>query len=95
MKFKMSIFASLFLLLWVAACSDDDDPVDNTQDQITSNITKGTWRITKFIDSDKDETDHFTGYDFTFTASGVLSAKNETNNYDGSWSITKDNSDDD
>ncbi len=67
----------------------------NTQTNIENNIQDGTWRITLFNDSGTDETNHFTGYNFTFNSSGILNANNGTNNYDGTWSITDSNSNDD
>ncbi len=60
-----------------------------------SNVQSETFRITKFIDSRTDETNHFTGYDFTFNSSGILNANNGTNNDDGTWSITGSNFNDD
>ncbi len=74
---------------------NDDNPNNNIQTQVQTNIQDGTWRITKFIDSGNDETNHFTGYNFTFFSNEVLNANNGTNNYDGSWSITDSNSNDD
>lgn len=83
--------------LLIYSCSSDDDNTNNssTQNEIQSNVESGTWRITSFIDSGTDETNHFTGYNFTFNNSGVLNANNGTNNYDGTWSITDSNSNDD
>lgn len=90
------IFASLLLMLFVASCSKEDDNQGNsTQSQIQTNLQSGTWRITKFIDSGTDETNHFSGYNFTFNTSGVLNANNGTNSYNGTWSITDSNSNDD
>ncbi|NBG67138.1 hypothetical protein GQN54_13495 [Cryomorphaceae bacterium S-15] len=60
-----------------------------------TNVQSGTWRITKFIDSDSDETHEFNGYQFTFKSSGVLNANDGVNNIDGVWNITSSNSDDD
>lgn len=90
----------LFTLLLVTififnACSSDDDnnsSSNGTQGQIEDNVEDGTWRITKFIDSGDDETNHFTGYNFIFNSSGVLNATNGTNSYNGSWSITNSSS---
>ena len=91
-----SMVVGLISLLFVMSCNkDDDNPSDNTQTTVQSNIQSGTWRITKFIDSGTDETNHFAGYNFTFNSSGVLNANNGTNNYDGTWSITDSNSNDD
>ncbi|PWI29345.1 hypothetical protein DI383_12875 [Flavobacteriaceae bacterium LYZ1037] len=62
---------------------------------IQDHVASGTWRISSFIDSGTDETNHFTGYSFTFNSSGVLHAENGINNYNGTWSITNSNSNDD
>ena len=83
------------LCILVSCTNEDDSPKNNNIAEIQSIVQSGTWRITKFIDSDKDETNHFTGYNFTFKSSGVLSANNGTNNYDGIWSITDSDGDDD
>ncbi len=91
-----TLLVAVFFALFGTACTNDDDgPSDSTQNQIETSVKEGTWRITKFIDSDKDETNHFTGYNFTFLSSGVLNADNGVNQYDGTWSITDSNSNDD
>ena len=95
-KMNLAAFlAPFFLLLFAVGCTDDDGPSNNTQNEIESDVQKGTWKITKFIDSDKDETNDFAGYDFTFLSSGVLRADNGATQYDGTWSITDSNSNDD
>lgn len=93
----ISLIAVFFVVTLVVSCNDndDDDPNVKTQIQVKTNVERGTWRITKFIDSDKDETNDFAGYNFTFSSSGVLNASNGTNNYEGTWSITDSNSNDD
>ncbi len=96
-RFKITtLFAiGLFLFLGVGCTSDDyDDSSSTAQNQLESQVQDGTWRITKFIDSDKDETNDFAGYNFTFLSSGVLNADNGVNQYDGTWSITYGDSDD-
>jgi len=62
------------------------------QSSIQDIVQMGTWRITSFIDSGTDETNDFSGYNFTFESSGTLNANNGTNNYNGTWSITGSNS---
>jgi hypothetical protein len=93
---KTSILACLFILFTIVSCNTDDDSPNNMiQAEVQSNLQSGTWRVTRFIDSGTDETNHFTGYLFTFNSSGVVNANNGTNNYVGSWSITDSNSADD
>lgn len=81
----------IFSLLFAISCTKDNIDIA----KVKSNVQSGTWRITKFIDSGVDETNYFTGYNFTFNSSGVLNANNGTNNYNGTWSITDSNSNDD
>ena len=65
------------------------------QNTISTNVQSGTWRITLFEDSGVDETNNFTGYNFTFNSSGDLNANNGSTDYNGTWSITNSNSNDD
>jgi hypothetical protein len=95
-KTKISILAFALSLFTIVSCNkNDDSPNNNIQNTVQTNVQSGTWRITKFIDSGTDETNHFTGYNFTFNSSGVLNANNGTNNYNGTWSIIDSNSSDD
>lgn len=99
MNFKRLTTATLICLFGIFAfssCTRDGIRSNNsTQNQVQTNTQSGTWRITKFIDSGTDETNHFAGYRFTFLSSGVLNANNGTNDYNGTWSITDSNSNDD
>jgi len=67
--------------------------MDRIDIQVKNNVQTGTWRITNFIDSGVDETNHFTGYNFTFGSNGTLTASNGSNTYSGTWSITDRNDD--
>ncbi len=88
--------SSLICALSLVSCNEDDNiSTVSMKNQVEINLVGGTWRIASFIDSEKDETHHFTGYDFTFNASGLLNATNGVNNYDGIWSVTDSNSNDD
>jgi hypothetical protein len=91
-----SISLLLFFALFLISCNDDDSPNnDNIQNQIENSVQSGTWRISYFFDSGTDETNNFTGYNFAFNSSGVLNANNGMNNYDGTWSISDSDSNDD
>jgi hypothetical protein len=93
MKTLQLIFFKIFLVIsLLVSCKKDDN---KTKSQIENNVQNGIWKITKFTDSGTDETVHFTGYNFTFKESGVLNANNGSMNYDGTWSILDNNSNDD
>jgi len=99
MKKVISILVVAFILIagfLNSSCTKDNDLNDNlTQDLIESSIESGSWIITQFEESGKDETHHFSGYSFSFGSDGKLTAENGTNNYEGTWSITDSESSDD
>jgi len=78
-------------------CSSDDNSSSSSQDPtpVINAATQGTWRVTSYIDSGTDETNHFTGYSFTFGNGGVLTATNGSNTVTGTWSVVNDNTNDD
>lgn len=91
-----TFFSMLLVALTIsfAACTNDSSN-DLTPIVVENNVKSGQWRITSFIDSGNDETNHFTGYTFTFADNGSLTATNGANTYTGNWSITDSNSNDD
>jgi len=99
-SFKLSIILMLAISFMSMQCSSDDDnsPNDNTVEiqDVISIASSGNWVVTYFFDTDSEETSNYSGYEFTFGASGVLTASNGTNTYTGTWSVTDDsNSSDD
>ncbi|MGV3697371.1 hypothetical protein [Flavobacterium sp.] len=88
--------SALCCFLALASCSSSDDSSSSSDPTpVINTAAQGTWRVTSFVDSGNDETNHFTGYNFTFASSNVLTASNGTNTYTGMWSVTSDDSDDD
>lgn len=87
----------LFMLNVASMCSSDDNSSSSSQDPtpVINAATQGTWRVTSYIDSGTDETNHFTGYSFTFGNGGVLTATNGSNTVTGTWSVVNDNTNDD
>lgn len=91
-----TLFLTIIALLFITSCDKTEDNPDNsTQDEVEANVQSGNWRITQFIDSGSDETNNFSGYNFTFSTSGVITATNGSNTYNGTWSISDSNSNDD
>jgi hypothetical protein len=74
------LFISILFLL-VLSCSSEDNNVitDNSAEikQITDIAKSGTWRITSYIDSGKNETN-------------VVTASNNSNTITGTWSVIDD-----
>ncbi len=87
------MLGSFMLLPSCTNGSSDDNNTNNTP--IQNQVQTGNWKITEFIDSGKDETNHFTGYIFTFAANGTLTATNGNNIQTGTWAVTDSNSQDD
>lgn len=83
------IFITLFFLA-LTGCKKEDNPI-NSSSNIKEILTSGTWRITYFFD-DKDETAHFTGFNFTFLTNGTVTASNGSSNVNGTWNTGTDDS---
>ncbi len=96
-KIKHLWIILLAISFGMIACSDNDEsgPDIPSKQEIEDSMISGNWKITKFIDSGNDETNHFSGYDFVFNENGVLESSNGTNTYTGTWSISDSNSSDD
>ena len=90
-----SVLAVVFFTNVASMCSSDDNTSSNNSALVTNTAKQGTWRVTSYIDSGNDETNHFTGYTFTFGTGNVITASNGTNTYTGIWSVTADDSNDD
>ncbi|WP_265200863.1 hypothetical protein [Aureitalea sp. L0-47] len=89
---------ALFVSLMLVGCSDDDSNDTNTNNN--SNLVaeanqvaqSGSWRISYFWDSNKDETSNFTGYVFNFNSDGTLVATRNNDTVNGTWSVTDSSS---
>jgi hypothetical protein len=68
---------------------------DKTIAQTKNTVQSGSWKITYFFDSNQNETNHFTGYVFTFNENGSLVAVKGSTTVTGTWSVTDSNSSDD
>ncbi|GAA4322796.1 hypothetical protein [Flaviaesturariibacter amylovorans] len=80
-------FLCAFLLLLAPSCKKSNDDNDNLIN-VGAFLQGGDWRVTKFVDSGQDETSNFSGYSFTFAASGTVTATNGANTVTGNWGST-------
>ena len=99
MKNKILIFSLIIAAVFsFDSCKSDDNnnqQQNGDSQQIENTAENGNWRITYFYDSDKVETDNFTGYVFTFNENGALVAVKGSTTITGTWSVTDSNSSDD
>ena len=93
---KRNLLKCLLILgMTFVSCSLTDDGLNPiglqaNVDELTKNASSGSWRITNFIDSGRDDTANFEGYRFFFELDGILFAKSSTNDVIGDWSIEID-----
>jgi len=80
---KMLCVFAMFAL-FVSACKKDDNSGPFID---PATVSAGTWKVSLFSDSGKDETASFAGYAFTFKSSGAASAIKSIDTTNGSWSI--------
>jgi len=92
---KSTLIVALALI--TVACSKDESDTQeitnnsNSAQQVTTLMTQtGSWKITYFWDTDKDETSNFSGYVFSFNSDGSLVAVKGSTTVSGSWSVLDD-----
>ena len=93
---KKIIFATLifFALILNYSCSSEDagNPINNNSiSTVVNTMNSGTWKITKYIDGEINETADFSGYNFTFTENNILMAS-KAEDIMGSWLVVTDDS---
>ncbi|MFZ1530127.1 MAG: hypothetical protein WAT19_15345, partial [Ferruginibacter sp.] len=92
---KKLLVLSFVIIGGLSSCKkDSNSSSDNsiTASNVASTASSGTWRIALFNDSGTDETNHFTGYNFTFTSGNVVTAVNGANTVTGSWGTSSSSS---
>ena len=90
---KNFLFAAMtMLLIATTGCDKDDDNISTTvtAENVKNTVSAGTWRVAYYYDTDHEETADFAGYNFTFQASGVVSAANDILSRSGTWSAMND-----
>lgn len=89
---KLIIILIAFTALTACTKMDDNSSQIN---EVVNTASTGTWKITYFFDTDKEETTNFTGYTFSFGSNNLLSASNGSLTHTGNWNVVDDNSNDD
>lgn len=80
------------MVITIASCSKSND--DNVSPAEQQQKVQGDWYVSFYTDSGKDETSDFSGYSFSFSSNGTISASTSSLNFTGNWYIG-DNSGDD
>jgi hypothetical protein len=81
---RTTIFSfALALAVMLVSC----DPGNSVSSGVSQVASSGSWRVTLFTDSGNDETSDFSGYSFTFSNGGTVTAVKNGVSKNGTWSI--------
>lgn len=90
---KIFALATIFIALGLTSCKKDEPSTSTiTTSNVTTTVSEGTWRVTYYWDTNRDETANFNGFNFTFGTSNLVSASNSLLTINGTWSIANDDS---
>ena len=81
---KKIVYTLSFLLVAFASCNTQKGDISNTSQYVSS----GNWKVSLFTDSGNNETSNYTGYTFTFSDNGPISAVSTGNSRTGTWSVS-------
>lgn len=85
MKSPLLLFAlKCSVILYFAACSGIGDY--STAVSATPLVTKGAWKVNLYMNANKDQTNDFAGYAFTFNPGGKIIASKNGMEITGNWS---------
>jgi hypothetical protein len=95
MKTTMKLFLLAVSISLVSCSKSNDDNVNPNNSTSKVEQVSGSWTVTYYLDSGKDETSDYSGYQFSFGTDGILSATSLSGSYAGTWWIGSKSSDDD
>lgn len=87
MKNKTTLLFILSFVLWITIPSCKKDDNSSSGPSLSATITTGTWYISYFLESSDDHTADFSGYVFTFSPGGQLTATHSGTTSTGTWSL--------
>jgi len=90
---NLILLPALFAAIFLTSCSKSDtsDPsADLTAKK--GNVSTGSWKVTQYLDSGKDETSDFSSYSFNFRSDGTVFAANGMSDFSGIWSLNSGSS---
>lgn len=90
---KLIALAMISILASCSKSSDDNVTPNNPAGKVEQ--VSGNWKVSLYMDSGKDETSDYSGYQFTFATDGTLNAAAGSGTFTGSWWIGAKSSDDD
>jgi hypothetical protein len=95
MKATVKLFALASLLMIWSCSKTDDNNVTPSGSTSKAEQVSGTWTVTSYLDSGKDETSDYSGYSFNFSVDGILAATSGSTAFSGDWHIGDNSSSDD
>ncbi|MDH3381722.1 MAG: hypothetical protein OEL54_03395 [Flavobacteriaceae bacterium] len=91
----MNFFCKILILFFISlfiSCSDDSGdnlPLTIAPNNVEGILINGTWKITSYMDDDKNETNDYTGYIFTFMTDKTVNVSGGRSS-SGFWNTFKD-----
>jgi hypothetical protein len=84
---RVKIFLAALIISSVGFQSCSKDKQEEIATTVATNyVNNGKWKITKFEEDGKNETDHFAGYVFEFNTNGTVTASKDEKVVRGTWS---------
>ena len=87
-KTALFILMTLSLAAFTISCQKDEDPIQSTNPGPQS--LPGNWKVSLYVDNNKDETGNYSNYTFEFSQNGDFIAKTANNEFGGTWSEIMD-----
>lgn len=90
---QIYILAAIGMMILTGGCENNPGE-KNDAAKVSNTLTAGIWRITYLWESGHNDTEDFTGYNFTFQTGGNLVATSGGTSETGSWTAVDNNDND-
>jgi hypothetical protein len=90
-SFRILMAAILISVAGIQSCTKDSKE-DLAYNIASSYLNHGKWKVSKFVESGNDETNHFSAYVFQFNTDGTVTATSGSNTVKGTWDTFTENS---
>ena len=85
---NLILLPAFFSAIILASCSKSDSTDSSTDLSVKKgDVSTGSWKVTQYLDSGKDETNNYSSYSFDFNTDGTVFASNGTTDFSGTWNL--------
>lgn len=90
-KVIQAVLSIIAIASLTVSCKKEDNSPAVSGSSVSTVITSGSWRVSYYHENSDDHTTDFSGYTFTFSSNGTMTAAKSSSTTNGTWEIDDSN----